>query len=543
MQLLLFILLLFFIIVLWIVLTSKQSSTFQDISFADIVIIGAGTAGCILANRLHSKHPTKKILILERGQDRHDDPIVYNIKNGAIAAFQEPYSEVLPSDFPEVGISLAKLYGGASSHNYALVVHGSPEFYNGLVGLSYDQYVEYFKRIEAYQGKSQEPITRGHNGKLQVSQLPIKINFGSKILPLLTQSPNTIYKTINTGLHTGPLRASPSFSDALSEIIARTKSVPIVEDYNTSIISCVSSTPQLFVNSLTGLRSSTDVTYLPPNDATLLTINGATVNRINDKQVEWTDQQGKFQITSTDKIILCAGAIYTPRILQKSGFSNVGNNLITHYGTTMIFAVIPNEDENFEFSSGPLAFVPRYSRNTRDWQIITGGQTLLNKDLLRKVQVDPDDPKVKYISFLLWNLKPRTRGSVGESIKLRLFEDGGLDDPNSDLSSIVDGARWMYQIVQELNKIYPSVKLVYPPPHILESNNNQILSEYVITGVTVTDHYSATCALGSIVDPINFLLKGTHNIHVVDASVLPKISDGNTEFPVVVMAELASDRI
>lgn len=539
------------LIVIWIILTSKHSSTFQNVDNADIVIVGAGTAGCILANRLHSKYPQKKIIILERGTDQHNNPIIYNIKNGPIAAYQQPYSEVLSTDFPGVDASVAKLYGGASSHNYGLVVHGSPQFYNGLLGLSYDQYLKYFKRVENYSGKTENRTLRGTSGKLQVSQLPTQLNIGSKIFPLLgkavTNGPNLIFKSINVALNTGPLRASNKFSNKLIEIISRTKSVPIVEDYNTDIISCVSSTPQLFVDPVTGLRSSVDVTYLPPNDKTLRLIGGSTVSKISESEIEWIDHQGKSCVTQVnDKIILCAGGIYTPRILRKSGYMNVGNNLITHYGTTVIFSIIADESDNLNFSSGPLAFVPRTSGNTRDWQIISGGSTLLNKNLLKNIGIDADaeqmrNPNIRYITFLLWNLKPRTRGSVIDSIQLRLFEDGGLEDSNSDLSSIIAGAQWMYEIVDELKKDYPTATLIYPPPKSFSNINN--LVKYVKDGVTVTDHYSGTCALGTLVNPNNFLLKGTRNIHVVDASIFSKISDGNTEFPVAVIAEVAADCI
>ena len=59
----------------------------------------------------------------------------------------------------------------------------------------------------------------------------------------------------------------------------------------------------------------------------------------------------------------------------------------------------------------------------------------------------------------------------------------------------------------------------------------------------MTDHYCSTCKLGTVVDPNTFLLRNSDNIHIIDASTLPEVSDGNTAYPVMVMAEIAAQRI
>ena len=124
---------------------------------ADVIIVGEGTAGCVIARRLHERNRKLKIVILERGVDRRNDRNIYNIANAVTAGFFPPYSEVLPTDFPNTGSSFALMFGGASSHNFALTVRGSPEFYNSLwepvLGLSFKELVPIFKRIEKYNGE------------------------------------------------------------------------------------------------------------------------------------------------------------------------------------------------------------------------------------------------------------------------------------------------------------------------------------------------------------------------------------------------------
>lgn len=573
-----------FILIILANIFNYKRKIFIKTTNADIIIIGLGTAGSIITRRLHDNFPNLKIIVLEYGQDNRNNPIVYNIANAATAAFNKPYSQVLKSDNQNILISTATLYGGGSSHNYGLVVHGSPFFYNQLgksMNLTYENFINYFKIIESYTGRSENKNIRGINGKLQVYQLPIKLNITNKILPLakfslskgIQNGLNIIKKSIYTFKNSGPLRASNNFSNNMVKAISELKFVPIVEDYNINIITCASTSPQLFIDPITGLRSSTDVSYLPNNyinmnniglgsskNGNLSLIPNAKVNKINKESVEWINEIGQKKVTNLSKngrIILCAGAIYSPFLLKKSGFNNpqIGSSLTTHYGCTMILSVEIEETEDFNFSSGPLAFIPRKTGNKREWQIICGGAGLLNKSLLSKIGINSDEelkknPKLRYFVFLLWNLNPRTRGQIlFESdnelpiVKLNLFKDGDLNDPNSDLANIIDGMRFMYELVLKLKISYPTLNSVYPPMNILKNNDKFELNKFVQNGISLTDHYSCTCSFSKVVNAKDFSLIDFPNIHIVDASVFPIISDGNTEFPVCVLAEVGSERI
>lgn len=571
------IILIILIVILFYFIYQSLIDTKFNVDNADIVIIGLGTSGAILTRRLHDYFPNLKIIVLDKGQNRRNDPIVYNTSKGAIAAYDPKYSSLYKSDNPNVQVTVGSMYGGSSSHNFGLTVHGSPNFYNNkwkkYLNLSFNDIIPYIKRIETYTGNTEKPYLRGYCGLLQVTQMPLQINVLPKIIPLVNKSmiqgTQILLDSYNTLNNLGPLRAPTDFSLVITNSIKKLKNIPIVEDYNTDVTNCACSIQQLFIDNISGLRSSTDVAYLPNNyiymddqgfakEGNLQIIPNSTVNRIINNQVEWFDKYGfKYMtnINSNGKVIICSGSLNTPLILKRSNYTNpnIGKNLTTHYGCTMILSI--EEIDNLNFSSGPLAFLPRTFGNDRDWQIVCGGDALLNKKLLSSVGIDSDveqqkNKKLKYFVFLLWNLKPRTRGEVNldpnnnnlPDIKLNLFKDGGLDDKNSDTSNILDGLKFMNKVALEMKKTYNTIKVVYPPENVFFQNDEAIV-KYVYDGVSLTDHYCSTCSLGTVVNPIDFSFVDNNNIHIVDASVFPSISDGNTEFPTAVISEIASDRI
>lgn len=598
-----FVLVILIIIILisfFYIIRSNRIVTVQT-ETADVVIIGAGTAGCIVARRLSEQCPGLSILVLERGENRRKDPIVYNIKNAAIAGYTAPYSEVLPTDQPNAVASVAKLYGGGSSHNFALAVRGSPAFYNGKwqeqLGLSYQDLAPYFQRVESFHpefsdGAVTSSSTRYTGGFMQITPLPTNINLLPRILPgiprIFAYGAGTLGQAVEVVTNTGPLRASDSFSDITKAAIGIEGGVPEVEDYNADAGVCVSKSPQLYVDSIFGVRQSTDVRYLPPsyifidkggrgkNDG-LQIVPNATVDKIVesvDRKSElesekdtfitiiWRDGQGvqkETKLTKRGHVVVATGGIYTPFLLLKSGIvpvrkaSEIGVNLMTHYGCTMILTAEATEEENFVFSSGPLAFLRDTKMEPGDdrrmWQLVVSGAGNPNLIAAGKRQ-SPETSNTRYFTFLLWLLRPKTRGKIGitpgnnttPKIDLNLYEDEG----GEDLASLIRGMRFMRKISDRLKQTYSSLSVVFPPNEAFLSSdggNDGDLVKFIKQGLSLTDHYCATCALGKVVNPIDFSVYGHPNIHVVDTSVFPEISDGNTAYPVTVMAEIASERI
>lgn len=556
-----------------------------DRECADIIIIGAGTAGSVLGRRLHERHPHLKILIMERGQDRHADPKVYNIAKALEIAYNEPYSETIPTKVSaalaelevKAEVSVARLTGGASSHNLGLVVRGSPDFYNGVwqdqLKLSYkdlDRKGGVFDRIAC---------------QMEISELPIDVNVLTRIGPVFkkaygkydaVEATRVLQRTATVAANAGPLRAGDDFSDVLLKTLKKTRpTVKIVDDYNSGVEACASKKPRLFVDGILGIRSSSDVAYLSPSYllrhheaiqvgqhmTVTKIITSTSKNSIACTGVEWTGVCGKSRLTTLNhggRVILCAGGIKSPLLLQESGIDVmtglqkvIGRGLLNHYGCTLIFKTVTN----FNFSSGPLAFVPDSRHQTesrRDWQMIVGGEILTSPTLLQKVQLTPDD--ANFISMITWMMHPRARGVVkssckGPQIRLKMFEDGDLDDNKSDIYSAVQSLRWMYEVVKQMRRdklfsgCHDDLVVVFPPEDVMQRDSSKELETWVKIGLSQTDHYAGTCALGKVVDPKDFTVYGTKNLHVVDASVFPEISNGNTALPVLVMSEIAALRI
>lgn len=514
--------------------------------WCDIAIIGGGVAGCCIARRLHEEHPHLRILMLERGGDFSSDRNVYNVARSLTAAYTAPYSEVLSCEFPQVAISAATMYGGGSSHNFSLCVRGSFEFYKENWNMCKEEVIRLSKKIETFEHPSD---VRGCDGPVRVNELPVSINIMERIKPVLSRAlelglvegTRVLQKSLDVARSTGPLRAPEEFSNVVIEAISKTKKVPIVEDYNDGITNCVTKNPQLFVDLRTGLRSSVDVTYLSSDfiardscynlhQSKNMEVQRLIMEKGSCVAVESKNKSGNIKRTCVRKMaIMAAGGLYTPFILKRSGFnsSKIGE-VNNHYGCTLIFQT----DEDFNFSSGPMSFVPRNVGNTkREWQTVFGGKILVDPNVLDKVGLQPDDGN--FTTMLTWILDPISRGSVGikdNKIDIKL----GYGDDND---SIIESLLWMYEIAKEIRRKYPSLKVVFPPEQDLISQTN--LDKHIYDGLSSTDHY---CSTVQCLDS-NFLLEGTENVYVGDTSSFPAIPDGNTEFPTLIMAEKVSEGI
>ena len=563
----------------------KRRLKSNNYDYADIIIIGTGPGGCVCARRLHDEFPGKRVLVFERGADRHTDSKVFNVAKALEVAYSSPYSEVLETktshDLRELDIhptvSVASMNGGASSHNFGLAVHGSPAFYDQKwkphLGIGFKQLKRHFKKIEEFAGESEDKSLRGHKGAVQIDQLPVSVSKLSMIGPALKkaysrytaiEATKIIERTLIVAVNAGALRAPENLSDCIVEAIGKTRpDLPVVSDYNIEVEGCISKRPQIFVDGVLGLRSSADFSYLPithesnpkiKQNTTVETLNWKTKKGvITCDSINWIDRNGagKTKLRKNGRVILCAGGIYSPIILERSGLKehnkHIGEGMFNHYGTGLVFET----SKDFKFSSGPLAFVPSEKHGKgREWQLVIGSGLLIDPKVLDRVNLKQTDGN--YIVMLTWILDPQNRGYVrdngdGVDINLRMYEDKG----NDDLQSIVESMRWMYQIVKEMKRSAlfsgrekeSDLRIVFPPQDVLERDDQEEMEDWVKIGLNQTDHYSGTCALGKVVDGKDFTVMGTSNIHVVDASTFPAIPNGNTEFPTLIMAEEAAERI
>lgn len=499
----------------------------------DIVILGGGTAGCVLARRLADEHPNKIIMVLERGNDLRHDRNVYRSENAINIAYTPPYSQVIVPDYPGVVCGIASMYGGGSSHNFGLVVQGTSQLYSS----------QWLPKLNITECELNKCIDRIYS-TIDVFEIPPSINPISKIPSLiqmgLTQGLTPIKEGIDVFLHLGPLRADDTLSSNMMEGMRQQfPDVPIVDDYNAvGVVNAVCSAQRLYINPVNAVRASANCQYLPDgyHSKNLYLVRQATIDRIDPDTLDV--HVNGCKIRAKEKTILCMGGILSPYILLKSGFNVTGNGLVNHYGTQAIFAIKGIKD----FSSGPLAFLPGIGDdNKRKWQIITSGSTLTDMKLLQRQGVNTTQLTADgytFITFLLFLLYPKSRGKVyvkGDGtpgVDLNLFND-------TDNSSLVEGMRYLYSNYLYLKTQY-DINPAFPPADVWERNNSAELLEVVKTGVIISDHYS--CILSNQVNA-NFQVNGYPNLHVVDASTFPCITDGNTQFPAMLIGEIASNII
>jgi len=572
------------IIVLWIIVVTILNILRHrhDLpKVADIVIVGSGPGGCVMARRLHDKYPHLSIVLLERGKDYRNDRNVYRSEAALSVAYSEPYSEVIPCDFPGVTCSAAKMVGGGSQHNFGLVVKGSTQFMS-------KEWIPTFGSSEAEFKLLRDKI----EARMDITPLPVSINLIARALPslgaLLSKGMEEIKQGIDVVSHIGPLRANDELSNWLSSSMshANNPQARLVEDYNaghsqsdkdgTGGVNIVCHTPRLFVDKVLGIRAGVPRAYLPLND-------GSNYKKVEEAEVHSitfaTDSRHGYNETPTHpdtmvlvlkdkrvifvrrKIILCAGTLHTPLILMRSGLggNQVGQNLMNHYGTTMVMAI---KSRNPDFSSGPIGFIS--SNHDRRWEIVTSGSTLTNLTFLSAQGIDVAKYQAEgynFITFLGWLLKPEARGTVelrpdwyhdghtGKKtreqdvpiISLNMFETAG------DQQNIVDLMRYFREVYHRLsrqvgNPAFEKVNLLFPQPGVFERNDPVELLATAKVGISITDHYTGTCAYGKVLNS-DFSLKSNKDIHVVDASAAPMISDGNMEYPTLLLAELAATRI
>lgn len=533
---LLFCVTLFLVRIFWLSIRPLYNTNEVPIK-ADIVIIGGGTSGCVLARRLSEKYPNKQIVLLERGDDQSRNPEIYRSENALNIAYKPPYSLVMNSEYPGVLCTMGTMMGGSSSHNYGLVVTGSPEMYRR----------EWLDKLKLSEKDLEKYISRVFS-EIQTTTITPKVNIFPKIMPLLDitlkEGPIPLIQAANVYFNLGVLRADDKLSKNMTKAIEKScidvlkKRVPIVDNYN-KYNSCISESQILYINPITGTRASANTQYLPqsyrPQNLTIVT--SANVDKIEKDIVKLDAPFSKRKEIKASKIIISSGGLLSPYLLAKSGIianESLKNTLVNHYGTQYIFAIKNIQD----FASGPLAYLPNIDSDNRELQIITSGSSLTNLDLLKRNGVKLEDYKdytlVTYIVFLL---NPRNRGTLKyipgkdvPEIQLNLYNP-------EDMKNLILGKNLIYSNYLSLKENYDIIP-VLPDISTLESKNERTIEDSIKRGLITADHYS--CTLSNLVNE-NF--KIAPNIHVVDNSILPHITDGNTQFPAMLIAEIASDRI
>jgi choline dehydrogenase len=466
----------------------------------DVLVIGGGTAGCVVAARL-SEDPARSVCLVEAGPD-------YGLCGPAWPAdLLGAHTLASSHDWSYEGgqsSSRARVIGGCSAHNACAVVWGSREDYDEWSPWSFAELEPFLRQAEHMLGTrefTERELTPWHRALLEGA---VEVD-----IPRL-RNLNDLDATI--GAAPFPLNARGT------------------------------------------TRWNSSFAYLDParDRSNLTIIAGALVDRV---MVEGGVAVGAVVADAeirAERVVLCAGAYASPAILLRSGIGPAEE--LRRHGITAVLDELPVGEGLVDHPGVGVSWAPSEELDRRmrahehemngffEPQVLVRLQsTLCNVDrwdahLLPWVTREPERGRYE-ASCVAYALKPASRGRVG--LRSRdpsagpAIDHGFLSD-DRDVTVIVDAVRAMRRIAAS-----PALSSLLGPE---ERPGIRDVSEHVRAEVRGIFHPVATCALGRVVGSSGEV-HGCRGLSVVDASVLPTIPRANTNLTTVAVAEFLAHRI
>ncbi len=521
----------------------------------DYIVVGAGSAGCVLANRL-SEDPTKTVLLLEAGGK--DDSFWIPIPVGFSKLMVNPKYNWLFNSEPEpnchgrsIPIPRGKTLGGSSSINGMLYVRGNPLDYNtwaqfGNRGWSYDGVLPYFKKSEHYEGSNNDPA-RGTNGVLNVAEM---------------RESHEICDAFIAAAQGEGWRRNPDYNNGHQEGFGYFQ-----------------------VTQKNGRRWSTARAFLDPargrQNLKIETDAQCTGVILEGKRcvgVRFRQGGQEHEARCRIEVVLSAGAVQSPHILEISGIGQgellqsfgvpvahelpgVGENYRDHYAPRMNWRVkLPITLNEQTRGIGFAREIAKFFMSGRGILTFTAGIAYG----FVKSRPELEEPDIQFhfahasygnaanrllerepgMTLTVYQCRPESKGSIhlrsADKLAAPAIRPNFLADP-IDQRVLVDGMKIGRRIID--NAAMDKYRAYEMNPGDAVQTDEEWLDFARRNGQT-TYHVVGTCKMGNdamaVVDD-QLRVHGLTGLRVADASIMPTMVSGNTNAAVIMIAEKAAD--